>query len=130
VVAQAKDNSYGPIYIFLGDLKVTVALVINFLKRKSDMKLMNIVVYEQCDCPSSPYITEYIKIIDFLINTGKDVNILVEKKIIVNLLGDDDALATMVNNLCSNITMIHINSEYRSLCYQLNGFFGNPLDKI
>ncbi|KAL2984815.1 hypothetical protein AAZX31_12G111500 [Glycine max] len=84
------------------------------------MKLMNIVVYEQCDCPSSPYITEYIKIIDFLINTGKDVNILVEKKIIVNLLGDDDALATMVNNLCSNITMIHINSEYRSLCYQLN----------
>jgi len=38
VLAQAKDNSYGPRYSFLGDLKVTIALVINFLKRKSDMK--------------------------------------------------------------------------------------------
>jgi len=36
-------------------------------------------------------------ILDFLINTGKDVNILVQKKILVNLLGDDVVVATMVN---------------------------------
>jgi len=39
VLAQAKDNSYGHRYSFHGDLKVTIALVINFLKRKSDMKV-------------------------------------------------------------------------------------------
>ncbi|RDX78456.1 UPF0481 protein, partial [Mucuna pruriens] len=95
----------------------------------TEIFIRNIVAFEQCHHPSSPYITEYIKILDFLINIGKDVSILVHKKIIVNLLGDDDKVATMVNNLCSNVTLPHINSEYRFLCDQLNGFYENPRNK-
>jgi len=52
VVAQAKDNSYGTRYIFLGDLKVTIALVINFLKRKSDIKASTGRVAEVVTCES------------------------------------------------------------------------------
>lgn len=95
----------------------------------TEVFIRNIVAFEQCHHPTSPYITEYIKILDFLIDKEKDVNILVDKKIIVSLLGDDDAVATMVNNLCSNVTLPHINSEYRSLCDQLNGFYENPRNK-
>ncbi|XP_068503877.1 uncharacterized protein [Phaseolus vulgaris] len=91
--------------------------------------IRNIIAFEQCHHLCSPnYITEYIMILDFLINTGKDVNILVEKKILVNLL-DDDAVATMVNNLCCNVTLPYIKSGYRSLCDELNGFYENPRNK-
>ncbi|KAK7380547.1 hypothetical protein VNO78_33060 [Psophocarpus tetragonolobus] len=95
----------------------------------TEILLRNIVAFEQCHHPTLPYITEYIKILDFLINTGKDVNILVEKKTIVNLLGDEDALATMVNNLCSNVTLPYVRPDYGSLCDQLNGFYENPRNK-
>ncbi|RDX61606.1 hypothetical protein CR513_60147, partial [Mucuna pruriens] len=66
----------------------------------TEIFIRNIVAFEQCHHPSSPYITEYIKILDFLINIGKDVSILEHKKIIVNLLGDDDKVATMF--ICLN----------------------------
>ncbi|QCD94490.1 UPF0481 protein At3g47200-like [Vigna unguiculata] len=95
----------------------------------TEIFIRNIIAFEQCHLLCSPYITEYIMILDFLINTGKDVNILVEKKIIVNLLGDDDAVATMVNNLCCNVTLPYIKSDYRCLCDQLNSFYENPRNK-
>ncbi|WVZ15217.1 hypothetical protein V8G54_012783 [Vigna mungo] len=91
----------------------------------TEIFIRNIIAFEQCHLLCSPNITEYIMILDFLINTRKDVNILVEKKIIVNLLGDDDA----VNNLCCNVTLPYIKSDYRCLCDQLNAFYENPRNK-
>ncbi|KAL5098057.1 hypothetical protein RYX36_002384 [Vicia faba] len=51
---------------------------------------------------------EYLSILDFLTNTEKDVSILVDKKIIVNLMCDANEVATMVNNLSKNVSVIYV----------------------
>ena len=90
----------------------------------------NIVAFEHCHLSDhTNIITQYQKILDFLINTEKDVNILVEKKIIVNTMDDANKVPTMVNNLDSNLIVPRFNSHYDSLCNSLNDFYENPRNK-
>ncbi|KAK2420758.1 UPF0481 protein [Trifolium repens] len=93
--------------------------------------MRNIIAFEQCHIfnSSSRYICQYFTILDFLINTEKDVNILVDKKVIVNWIGDTDEAATMINHLCKNVEMPDLNSKYVSLIDGLNGFYENPINK-
>jgi hypothetical protein len=69
--------------------------------------MRNIIAFEGCHISNyeSAYVSQYLSILDFLINTEKDVCILVNKKIIANWMGDANAVATMVNKLlqkCAN----------------------------
>jgi len=68
-------------------------------------------------------------ILDFLINTEKDVNILIDKKIIVNWTGDAKRVVTMINNLSSQLIIPSFNSHYFSLYNSLNDFYENPYNK-
>ena len=47
----------------------------------------NLMALEQCHYPFEAYICNYMVLKDFLINTREDVELLVEKGIIVNKLG-------------------------------------------
>ncbi|RDY03334.1 UPF0481 protein, partial [Mucuna pruriens] len=96
----------------------------------SEIQFRNIVAFEQCHFPDTSIISEYLWILDYLINTEKDVNILVDNKIIVNHLGDANAVATMVNSLGLNLLMPTSNSkEFSDLCDSLNKFYEKPLNK-
>ncbi|WJX28040.1 hypothetical protein P8452_16806 [Trifolium repens] len=97
----------------------------------TEIFMRNILAFEECHISDqdSSYISQYFSILNFLINTEKDVSILVEKKIIVNWMCDTNAVATMVNNLCKNLAMPILNSKYLSICYRLNGFYENPSNK-
>ncbi|RDY03331.1 UPF0481 protein, partial [Mucuna pruriens] len=96
----------------------------------TEIQFRNIVAFEQCHFPHTSIINEYLWILDYLINTEKDVNILVDNKIIVNLLGDANAVATMVNSLGFNLVMPTSNSkEFSDLCNSLNKFYEKPLNK-
>ncbi|KAL9323913.1 hypothetical protein ACSQ67_008770 [Phaseolus vulgaris] len=74
---------------------------------RTEIWFRNIVALEQCHYILSPNITQYLFFLYFLINTEKDVNILIDKKIIVNCMGDASAVAKMFNNLCSNVSVIY-----------------------
>ncbi|KAB1225172.1 hypothetical protein CJ030_MR1G016614 [Morella rubra] len=78
----------------------------------------NLMALEQCHYPLEAYICNYIVVLDSLINTEKDVDLLVSKKIIVNMLGSSDAVATMINKLCEEI--VDTGSCYYHLSEQLN----------
>ncbi|XP_045811058.1 UPF0481 protein At3g47200-like [Trifolium pratense] len=97
----------------------------------TEMHMRNIIAFEGCHISNydSAYVSQYLSILDFLINTEKDVSILVNKKIISNWMGDANAVATMVNKLCKNVPMPKLNSKYLSLCNRLNGFYENPRNK-
>ena len=41
----------------------------------------------------------------YLINTIKDVDLLVKKRIIVNHVGDTESIANMFNRICSHIAL-------------------------
>ncbi|ESR34127.1 hypothetical protein CICLE_v10006434mg [Citrus x clementina] len=66
----------------------------------------NISVYEQffpIDA-HAPFIN-YLKFMDCLINTAKDVELLCENKILHNCLGDDEVVANMFNRLGDSVAL-------------------------
>ncbi|XP_060674701.1 UPF0481 protein At3g47200-like [Ziziphus jujuba] len=62
--------------------------------------MRNIMALEQCVYPFETYICNYVSFLDQLINTAEDVELLVEKKVVHNLLGSNDAVADLINKLC------------------------------
>ncbi|KEH17777.1 hypothetical protein MtrunA17_Chr8g0335071 [Medicago truncatula] len=67
--------------------------------------LRNLIALEQCHYSNQPFICNYVSLIDFLINTQEDVELLVDKEIIVHELGSHAELATMINGLCKNVVV-------------------------
>ncbi|XP_022718692.1 uncharacterized protein LOC111276962 [Durio zibethinus] len=66
--------------------------------------LRNLMAYEQSIPSSEPtYVSDYVTFMDNLINTGKDVQLLCNCGVVDNWLGDDEAVAQMVNKLRNNI---------------------------
>jgi hypothetical protein len=86
----------------------------------------NIMALEQSYYRWESYVSDYIRILDFLIDTAKDVNLLEKNDILVNNLGDSNAVATMVNNLNKGISLSDMNTDYYRLCEKLNTFYKDP----
>ena len=59
--------------------------------------IRNLMALEQFHYPRKAYICNYIVLLDHLINTAEDVDLLVEKKVFVNWLGSNKAVATLIN---------------------------------
>ncbi|KAF3962829.1 hypothetical protein CMV_012713 [Castanea mollissima] len=88
--------------------------------------IRNIIALEQSLYVGHAYVTDFFVILDFLINTSKDVDLLCDKGILVNYLGDSDAAASAVNNLNTNILWTYMNSHYRKISEDLNAFYKKP----
>ncbi|KAK7286997.1 hypothetical protein RJT34_22392 [Clitoria ternatea] len=67
--------------------------------------LRNLIALEQCHYSDQPFICNYVSLIDSLINTQEDVELLVDKEIIVHELGSHNEVATMINGLCKNVVV-------------------------
>ncbi|XP_054817007.1 UPF0481 protein At3g47200-like [Prosopis cineraria] len=89
----------------------------------------NMIALERCRYPYESYIIDYVFVFDSLVNTKEDVDVLTNKKIIHNLLGDADEVATLFNGLGKNITAYNFNVEYLDICKNLNDFYQNPWHK-
>ncbi|KAA8525425.1 hypothetical protein F0562_007308 [Nyssa sinensis] len=86
----------------------------------------NLMALELCLYPHDSYIIDYIAFMDDLIKTPKVVDLLVQKGILVNRLGDSGAAATIFSNLCTEITM-NFNHFYFSRLYKgLHAYYKEP----
>ena len=90
---------------------------------RNEALVRNIMALEQCDHTSDQYITDFFSIMDRLINTTKDVDLLNDEGILVNGLGDRNAVTSMINNLRKGIFRRSMNSDYCELCEALNAFY-------
>ncbi|XP_058780996.1 putative UPF0481 protein At3g02645 [Vicia villosa] len=97
---------------------------------RTESLFRNMVALEQYHYPYESYITDYIILLDFLINTGRDVDILVQKGILINWLGDTDSVANLFNRIGKNVAFANSSSDYYVLCKDLNDFFSDPLHKL
>ncbi|XP_061370443.1 UPF0481 protein At3g47200-like [Gastrolobium bilobum] len=86
----------------------------------------NMMALEQCHYPSETYITDYVVVLDYLINTSKDVDVLVQNGIIINMLGDSSAVAKLFNGLCNSIVLTNCNSDYIRISEELNAYYKHP----
>ncbi|KAM3762763.1 hypothetical protein ACB098_01G370500 [Castanea mollissima] len=96
------------------------------LDDRTEILTRNLLAFEQCHFFEEAYITDYYFILDFLINTTRDVDLLCDKGIMVNYLGDSSAATSMVNNLQSEIVWTGLSSDYCRLSEALNEFYDNP----
>ncbi|MED6186142.1 hypothetical protein PIB30_063961 [Stylosanthes scabra] len=95
----------------------------------TEVLLRNLLAFEQCHCIHESYLVDYIIFFDFLINTDKDVNLLIKKGIIENWLGDSNAVAKMFNSLGTNLMHPNFNVRYSRIFKKLNAFCAHPYHK-
>ncbi|KAK0581959.1 hypothetical protein LWI29_019928 [Acer saccharum] len=71
---------------------------------KSEYLYRNMMTLELCHYPAKTHICNFILLMDFLINTEKDVDLFVKEGIIFSCPGDNATVATMFNKLGLQIT--------------------------
>ncbi|KAF5444424.1 hypothetical protein F2P56_036901 [Juglans regia] len=96
------------------------------LENTTDSLYRNLMALEQCYYLNEAYVTDYIVLLDHLINTPKDVDLLVQKGIIVNWIGDSNAVTSLINSLSSGIVYHTTNIHYYDLCEDLKTFYEDP----
>ncbi|KAM4118447.1 hypothetical protein ACB094_02G203500 [Castanea mollissima] len=93
----------------------------------TEARVRNIMALEQCrqrmHSTDEYVISDFYLILDHLVNTSKDVDLLSDKGIIVNWLGDSNTVKCMINNLNLGIITSRMNSDYNLLCKDLNDFY-------
>ncbi|KAK2370102.1 hypothetical protein QL285_083184 [Trifolium repens] len=112
---------------FLGGVLEIPELTINDW---TEILFRNMIALEECHYYDESYITDYIFVLEFLINTERDVDILVEKEILVNVFGDSDSVAKVFNRLCKNVSTPDFNHDYSVICNNLDGFYRDPWHKL
>ncbi|KAK7393263.1 hypothetical protein VNO78_21813 [Psophocarpus tetragonolobus] len=97
---------------------------------RTELVFRNIMALEQFHYSEESYITDYVFVMDLLINTNKDVDTLIRKGVMVNYLGDSDSVANLFNGLWKNILQVNFSSHYFEICKNLNDFHRNPCNKL
>jgi hypothetical protein len=69
------------------------------LHNNTEYLFQNLIALEKCHYPFDGYFTHYIRVLDFLIDISKEVDLLVRKRILTNGLGESNAVTTLVNYL-------------------------------
>ncbi|KAM3714919.1 hypothetical protein ACJW31_01G369600 [Castanea mollissima] len=78
---------------------------------------------------SSETITDYFILFGFLINTNKDVDLLVRKGVMLNLLGNSGEARNLVNSLVENVIYVDMNSNFYRVCKDLKAFYKKPWNR-
>jgi hypothetical protein len=90
----------------------------------------NLMALEQCHYPQQAYICSYALLLGYLIETEKDVDLLVDKKVIANHLGSNTAVVALINKLGNQIVEDKSCKYYDLVQKQLNKHYDHPLNHI
>ncbi|KAL2346742.1 hypothetical protein Fmac_000742 [Flemingia macrophylla] len=96
----------------------------------TEMLFRNMMALEQCYYPYECYITDYVEMMDFLVNTSRDVDILIQKEVLINSLGDSNSVANLFNGLFKNIFLPNASSSYQLLAKHLKDFHRNRWNNL
>ncbi|KAK0581054.1 hypothetical protein LWI29_009396 [Acer saccharum] len=88
----------------------------------------NLMALEIFHYPNNTYICHYTDLMDCLIDTDKDVDLLVEKGIIVNWVGDIKAIVRMFNRL--NLQILIENSSYYEVVKEMKAHYRHPWNHL
>ncbi|KAF3959978.1 hypothetical protein ACB098_01G370800 [Castanea mollissima] len=89
----------------------------------TERQVRNIMALEQCHQRKPLYCTDFYLLLDCLINTTKDVDLLCDKGIVVNSLSDNNVVTSIINSRNRGIIRSDMNTVYYPLCEHLKGFY-------
>ncbi|EOX96431.1 Uncharacterized protein TCM_005681 [Theobroma cacao] len=91
---------------------------------ETEIRFRNLMAFEQYYYPKKAYFCSYIKLLDSLVDTSEDVDLLVKEGIIVNRLGSSAAVAEMINKLA--VGVVHSTLLYGEIGRKLDQHYKNP----
>ncbi|CAH8361206.1 unnamed protein product [Eruca vesicaria subsp. sativa] len=94
---------------------------------KLEMELRNVMALEQCHYPYNALVCNYVDFLDYLIDTDKDVDLLVQKGIIENWIGEPASVARMVNKL--GLGILDHGSYYYDTVVKVNAYYTDPVNR-
>ncbi|KAI8556910.1 hypothetical protein RHMOL_Rhmol05G0293100 [Rhododendron molle] len=71
----------------------------------TDPFLRNLIAFEQCVAGVSQHFTSYAFLMDMLINSEKDVQVLKDAKVMYCYLGADEDISNLFNKLCKEVVV-------------------------
>ncbi|KAL0663104.1 hypothetical protein Bca4012_099941 [Brassica carinata] len=92
-----------------------------------EIELRNIMAFEQSYYPYNAYVCDYVTFLDYLVDSEKDVDLLVEKGIIKNWLGHHGAVSTMVNKF--GLGVMDLGSSYGEIAKNVIEYYDNSYNK-
>ncbi|XP_031253942.1 UPF0481 protein At3g47200-like [Pistacia vera] len=104
-----------PLVIRFEEGELTIPeLIVN---HETDTKFRNIMALEQCCYPNRTIVCDYVLLLGSLIEDKRDAQLLVDKEIIWNEMGDSKALANLFNKIAIEIPLAgnHYNKIYQDL---------------
>ncbi|KAK4285195.1 hypothetical protein QN277_001925 [Acacia crassicarpa] len=96
----------------------------------TELLFRNMIALEQCHYPYDMYISDYATVLDCLIDTYKDVDLLIHKKIVLHSLGDNLTVASLFNGLGKNVLEFNFNSDYFEMNQSLNDYCEDLWNKM
>lgn len=83
--------------------------------------------WEQCHYSRDTHFCNYIILLDYLIDTEEDIELLVEQGILSNFLGDPQVAAEMINKVTKNIMLKE--SCFNYIADKLQKHYHNPWNR-
>ncbi|XP_054807858.1 UPF0481 protein At3g47200-like [Prosopis cineraria] len=98
------------------------------IKDATEIILRNIIAYERCHLHDN-YVNDYVFILDRLVDTARDVEILIYCGIIESKLSGTQEVASTINKLSPGITMARRRFYFTDLCEKVNDYYKVPWHK-
>ncbi|KAM1424511.1 hypothetical protein ACFX13_017242 [Malus domestica] len=86
----------------------------------TELTLRNLLAFEQCHRREEDYLANYVFLMKRLVKTPEDVQLLVDKEIIDNWLGDTHKISTLLHDLGTGMMVDH--HYYAPLCKELKDY--------
>ena len=102
---------------------VKLKLPLFHIQDDTECIMRNIIALEQCLYPYEAYICNYVFLMSELIDNEEDLDFLVDKKIINNMLSSNREATDLIHNLNNNIMIVKF--IYSKECETLNKFCEN-----
>ncbi|KAM4126181.1 hypothetical protein ACB094_01G368700 [Castanea mollissima] len=90
---------------------------------ETEAVIRNVMAFEQYCFGEKIYIRDYYLLLDCLVNTTRDIDLLCDKGIIRNYLGDNKAATSLVNKLNIHVSLSGINPNHNRIFKELNAFY-------
>ncbi|KAI3668864.1 hypothetical protein L6452_40080 [Arctium lappa] len=105
--------------------KPTLRMPVVCIHDYTELVLRNLIAYEQL-CPLvRNYVTSYAAAMDMLIDNEEDVAILVQSKVLINIIGSNEEAAKMINDIRKEVstTDFFYSREWQELDMYYNGYW-------
>ncbi|GAA0162756.1 hypothetical protein LIER_39468 [Lithospermum erythrorhizon] len=118
----SNDTSVCSIHYREGRLEIPKLKINN----QSEHLLMNLIQHELEHYPNDSFINDYLHFMDSLIDTEKDVDVLIHNNILDNYFTDSKGVATLLNKITSQAPLLPHTYYYNGISEAVNAYCSIP----